>query len=145
MFPGGNLSEQDGAISPVGTVERHLDNQTYRKAALREVFEESGILLAKQSSKSCSPLLEMSSEALSDGRRAIHAGEVLFDDWLTSKKLVADTGDLEPRAVRSEKYLTFISWLTSIHALDHADECSQALHYPDVSLLSSIRAESTRP
>ncbi|KAJ5337647.1 Cystathionine beta-synthase core [Penicillium brevicompactum] len=47
VFPGGNLSAQDGPCPPPEDLSRHEDSPSYRRAAIRELFEESGILLAK--------------------------------------------------------------------------------------------------
>lgn len=47
----------------------------YRLAAIRETFEESGILLAKKNGKLFTDISDAEREA---GRRAVHAGEMLF-------------------------------------------------------------------
>ncbi|KAJ6171828.1 hypothetical protein N7470_000895 [Penicillium chermesinum] len=49
VFPGGNLSKQDGPCPPPEDFKHHDDAPPYRRAAIRELFEESGILLAKNS------------------------------------------------------------------------------------------------
>jgi len=48
VFPGGNVSAADGYI-PASGIDRHRDNVAYRTGAIRELFEEAGILLARRS------------------------------------------------------------------------------------------------
>ena len=67
----------------------HEDSLVYRLAAVRETFEESGILLARKKDGS---LLELSSEAREEGRKAIHGNSTKFTDWLASVGGVPDTG-----------------------------------------------------
>lgn len=67
----------------------HEDGQVYRLAAIRETFEESGILLARKKDGS---LLELSYQAREEGRKAIHGNSIKFTDWLASAGGVPDTG-----------------------------------------------------
>lgn len=80
VFPGGNLSPQDGPCPPIEDLKRHDDAPWYRRAALRELFEESGILLAKD--ESSGEMVTVSEKERERGRRAIHGGEVEFGEWL---------------------------------------------------------------
>ena len=50
VFPGGNVSTfHDGEMPGPESPDRHVDSDVYRMAAIRETFEESGIILARNS------------------------------------------------------------------------------------------------
>lgn len=88
VFPGGNLSSQDGSCPPPGNHARHDDSSAYRRAAVRELFEESGILLAKDVSSG--KMLTVNEETREKGRRLIHQGQMSFDDWLKQQQANAE-------------------------------------------------------
>ena len=91
VFPGGNLSpSQDGEIPGPKVEERHRDGQAYRVGAIRECFEESGILLAKGNGGSS--LLEVEEAERERARKEIHAGKLKFRDWVKERGGVVDTG-----------------------------------------------------
>ncbi|KAK3954908.1 hypothetical protein QBC32DRAFT_334960 [Pseudoneurospora amorphoporcata] len=104
VFPGGNLSEfHEGEYYPLPQgVELHRDSEAYRLAAVRETFEESGILLARRKGGSDGGLLELSEEELEEGRKEVFGDKVKFTSWLESKGGVADVGNLHP----------FTRWIT---------------------------------
>jgi 8-oxo-dGTP pyrophosphatase MutT (NUDIX family) len=81
VFPGGNLStyHEGPLIPPPDSPLRHVDGPAYRLAAIRETFEESGILLALDSS---GRLLEVDDATREEGRKNVHAGDVKFADWV---------------------------------------------------------------
>jgi len=98
VFPGGHLDEYHGeTLPPAPDPRRHEDGEAYRLAAVRETFEESGILLAHPSSAQTtdsndSPrLLQLTDDERDEGRKLVHNHKVLFTDWLSSKGGVADT------------------------------------------------------
>ncbi|EON67280.1 hypothetical protein W97_06533 [Coniosporium apollinis CBS 100218] len=94
VFPGGNVSAfHDGAAPEPSDPARHQDSETYRLAAIRETFEESGILLARDDS---GKLLEVGSAEREEARRRIHNGKVKFTDWLVEKRARSDTENLIP-------------------------------------------------
>ncbi|KAI0598981.1 hypothetical protein F4775DRAFT_552393 [Biscogniauxia sp. FL1348] len=102
VFPGGNLSDfHDGVVPPPGDPRRHEDSLPYRLCAIRETFEESGILLARKGGRD-GPLLELPEEERERARKAIYANEVNFVEWLRSVGGVADTENLIP----------FTRWIT---------------------------------
>ncbi|KAI9724282.1 MAG: hypothetical protein M1828_003706 [Chrysothrix sp. TS-e1954] len=104
VFPGGNLdSFHDGDIPPVEDARRHEDGPAYRLAAIRETFEESGILLARNNG--FGRLIEVSDEDREDGRHKIHKAEVPFEKWLAGKGGRADVDGLIP----------FTRWITPTH------------------------------
>ncbi len=92
MFPGGNLeTKQDGDIPGPEDPQRHRDGKAYRLGAIRECFEESGLLLAREKN-GAGALLNVSEELREKGRHAIHEGNVLFRDWVDQCGGVPDTG-----------------------------------------------------
>ena len=74
---------------------RHQDGPAYRVAAIRETFEESGILLAK-SKKTGKLFTDISDEQREEGRRAVHAGKTKFTDLLENWGATPDTESLIP-------------------------------------------------
>ncbi|KAK4968115.1 hypothetical protein LTR66_011877, partial [Elasticomyces elasticus] len=89
VFPGGNLSaHHDGPIPPPDSPQRHLDSDVYRLGAIRETFEESGILLARNGG--FGRLIEVPDEEREEGRRLVHEGGVEFGKWLAGKGGRAD-------------------------------------------------------
>jgi 8-oxo-dGTP pyrophosphatase MutT (NUDIX family) len=79
VFPGGTLSEYHETVPPLGSRERHFDGPAYRLAAVRETFEESGILLARN--KQGQPI-HLPPKQIESGRKAIHGDKMRFSDWL---------------------------------------------------------------
>lgn len=59
---------------------------------MRELFEESGILLAKD--RHTGKMFAVPEEEREKGRRAIHQQEMTFDEWLRERdaNAVPDTG-----------------------------------------------------
>ncbi|TFK22791.1 hypothetical protein FA15DRAFT_671124 [Coprinopsis marcescibilis] len=86
VFPGGNYDQQD---------------RTLAITAIRETFEESGLLLASSTDASKSVASEQS---LDEARHVIHQQRKTFDSFLTEHNLKADTGSLLP----------FTQWITPI-------------------------------
>lgn len=81
VFPGGNLSSfHEPTLPPIDSPEYHQDSVAYRLAALRETFEESGILLAK--SPNSDALVNPDLETASTARKSIHADKVKFSTWV---------------------------------------------------------------
>jgi 8-oxo-dGTP pyrophosphatase MutT (NUDIX family) len=104
VFPGGNLEDSDGHVSPTPTdPARHIENLAYRTGAIRELFEETGILLAREN-KDAKALLSVDRETRRNGRKAVHANKVTFKDWLKS---------ISPDAVLdTDRLLPFTHWVT---------------------------------
>jgi 8-oxo-dGTP pyrophosphatase MutT (NUDIX family) len=89
VFPGGNISaNQDGECPPPTDTKRHDDAPNYRKAAIRELFEESGILLAKD--RVSGKLVHVNDAEKERGRRDIHADKLTFSDWLRGQNNAAE-------------------------------------------------------
>ena len=95
VFPGGNVAEaHDGRVPPPESPERHTDSEVYRMAAVRETFEESGILLARNNG--FGRLLEVPEAERQEGRKAIHSNQTTFPKWLAQKGGRADIEGLIP-------------------------------------------------
>ena len=93
VFPGGNLSaSQDGDIPPAGHAERHIDGSAYRIGAIRECFEESGLLLAKKKGDESGVLLEVGDAERERARKEIHGGKLKFVDWVEGLGGSVDSG-----------------------------------------------------
>lgn len=105
VFPGGNLEASDGPLPQDDTdPARHRDNIAYRTGAIRELFEESGILLARDSSTPDQPLLSLDPDTRLAGRNDVHGGKISLHEWLKqqSPTAVLDTDSLIP----------FTHWIT---------------------------------
>lgn len=82
VFPGGNLSAfHEPALPPLDSPEYHQDSPAYRLAAVRETFEESGILLAKKA-PNADALVRPDLETATAARKAIHADTIKFSTWV---------------------------------------------------------------
>lgn len=103
VFPGGNVSAFHDGLAP-GPEEpgRHHDGEAYRLAAVRETFEESGILLAHK--KGSDRLVEVSAEDRETGRKIIHKGSEPFRKWLDARGGTPDLDGLIP----------FTRWITPV-------------------------------
>ncbi|KAL2063623.1 hypothetical protein VTL71DRAFT_5428, partial [Oculimacula yallundae] len=102
VFPGGNLSaSQDGEIPAPEDGGRHVDGRAYRVGAIRECFEESGILLARRKDGG-GELLEVEEEVREKGRKDVHAGKVGFEELVEGWGGVLDVDSLYP----------FTRWIT---------------------------------
>ncbi|EME46913.1 hypothetical protein DOTSEDRAFT_125442 [Dothistroma septosporum NZE10] len=95
VFPGGNVSEfHDGRCPDPDHPSRHTDSAVYRLAAIRETFEESGIVLARNNG--FGRLIEVPEKEREAGRKAVHGSEVKFETWLSKFGGRADLEGLTP-------------------------------------------------
>ncbi|KAH6853219.1 hypothetical protein B0I37DRAFT_358788 [Chaetomium sp. MPI-CAGE-AT-0009] len=104
VFPGGNLSSfHDGPLPDANTPALHEDGPAYRLAAIRETFEESGILLAKKIGQARDQgLLQIPDDVREAGRKLVHGNTVKFTEWLRSHGGEPDVENLLP----------FTRWIT---------------------------------
>jgi 8-oxo-dGTP pyrophosphatase MutT (NUDIX family) len=134
VFPGGNVSTfHDGASPEPSSPQRHEDSEIYRLAAIRETFEESGILLARNNG--FGRLIEVPEAEREAGRKAVHANEISFTKWLAQKGGRADVEGLipftrwvtptnVPRRFTTQMYLYFLPTSNSASAVN--DKLSEA-------------------
>ena len=101
VFPGGHCSPQDGRLPPPSDPSLHEDCPPYRRAAIRECFEESGILLARKL-ETPEELVELTEQERDEGRKAVHAEKVPFAEWIEQRGGRMDIEGLVP----------FTRWLT---------------------------------
>ena len=123
VFPGGNVAERhDGRVPPPESHERHADSEVYRMAAIRECFEESGILLARNNG--FGRLIEVPQAEREEGRKAIHSNKTTFPEWLAKKGGRADIDGLipftrwvtptnVPKRFTTQMYLYFLPTMSS--------------------------------
>lgn len=105
VFPGGNLESSDGPLPEADSdPARHLDSIAYRTGAIRELFEETGVLLARESDAPDQPLLSLDPDVRLAGRNNVHSGKISFHAWLKEQSTTAvlDTDSLIP----------FTHWIT---------------------------------
>lgn len=82
-----------------------MDGLAYRVGAIRECFEESGILLAKNSQGG---LLNLQEDVREKGRKDIHAQKMEFGNWVKEQGGVIDTGihiSLQSKTMRKSALL----------------------------------------
>jgi 8-oxo-dGTP pyrophosphatase MutT (NUDIX family) len=95
VFPGGNISAFHEDVPAIDAPDRHADSEAYRLGAVRETFEESGILLARKAGTPVgSPLLELSDAVREEARKLTHGNKVKFTEWLKSVGGEPDVGEL---------------------------------------------------
>ncbi|WPH01676.1 Hypothetical protein R9X50_00452700 [Acrodontium crateriforme] len=123
VFPGGNVSTfHDGETPGPNEPGRHVDSDVYRMAAVRETFEESGILLARNNG--FGRLIEVSEKEREEGRKLVHGNKVPFTKWLAQKGGRADIEGLVPftrwvtptnvpKRFTTQMYLYFLPTLSS--------------------------------
>jgi 8-oxo-dGTP pyrophosphatase MutT (NUDIX family) len=79
----------------------HSDSLTFRLAAARECFEESGILLARLKDGSRDErggiveMLSIDEQTREQGRLAVRDGKIKFVDWVDGVGGFVDTGESE--------------------------------------------------
>ncbi|KAF2720924.1 hypothetical protein K431DRAFT_320764 [Polychaeton citri CBS 116435] len=140
VFPGGNIStSHDGELPALDSPSRHMDSDVYRMAAIRETFEESGILLARD--KDSGRLIDLPEGEREEGRHSTHSNSVLFPKWLMQKGASADTDGLVPftrwitptnvpKRFTTQMYLYFLPTLTSTSIAEGADESEAETKIP---------------
>ena len=110
---------QDGEIPEPSDRRRHQDSLVYRTGAIRECFEESGILLARRKDRP-GELLSLSDEEREQGRHAVHENKVKFKEWVEQKGGATDTGKYFDHVVTqgriadcsADTLIPFTRWIT---------------------------------
>ncbi|KAJ5988814.1 hypothetical protein N7481_004024 [Penicillium waksmanii] len=104
-FPAEIYPAKMGHALPPEDHAHHDDGPSYRHAAIRELFEESGILLATD--QASGKMLVVDEATREKGRRLIHQNQVTFGDWLRQQNAAAEP-DIDP-------LIPFTHWITPIH------------------------------
>ncbi len=94
VFPGGKVDPEDAdpVLAARATGRFGAAARAHRIAAVREAFEETGVLLARRAGDMRAPAEPADIEAR--WRAALHAGRVTFRAFLEAEDLVADTAAL---------------------------------------------------
>jgi hypothetical protein len=101
--------------------------------AIRECFEESGILLVRSNDGSRA-LLRVPEEERERARKEIHSGRLRFLDWVKSQGGVVDTG--KSHNPSSGSILIQIYRLSNpLHPLGNTNEHPETFHHPNVHCL----------
>ncbi|KAI0683303.1 hypothetical protein BC835DRAFT_1395834 [Cytidiella melzeri] len=153
VFPGGNYDEKQ-------------DRGSLQMTAIRETFEETGLLLASpaRSSRTGSRGRELSDAELDAARERVHAQKEMFGEFLEKCGLSADVDELmsftrwttpanQPRRFQTQFYVTFLSGggqFTSGNKLDRLptpdggqEVISARFVHPSDILLECARREIT--
>ena len=111
VFPGGKVDPEDADAALAARAAGRFGERAraHRIAAVREAFEETGVLLAQRAGRALPP-----GEAGRIARRwraEVHAGRASFGDFLRAEDLVADTAALSHCA----------HWITPEHSARRFD------------------------
>jgi 8-oxo-dGTP pyrophosphatase MutT (NUDIX family) len=175
VFPGGAVDPPDTQVArdrmlraaEPPTPDREPSDPAFEAAALREAFEEAGLLLAARSDGSAHML---DPEQLRGARAALHAGKTTFLDVLQSLHVVLDarrlwhfshwiTPPTEPRRFDTHFYLAVAPveqaassddiethaglWITPREALRRHEDGNFPLIFPTISHLRRLAGYST--
>jgi len=175
VFPGGAVDEEDAEIArsmllrdtEASVAQREPSDPAFEVAALREAFEEAGILLAARPDGSRA---EIDSARLRGGRAGLHAGTTTFSELLRNLDIVLDARELwhfshwitpptenrrfdthfylaaAPRdqAASSDEMETFSGlWISPADALRRHDDGTFPMIFPTVMHLRRIMQYST--
>ena len=143
VFPGGRVDTEDHALA-----EQHKDD-AFKIAAIRETFEESGILLACDAKTGTAVPKTMADRVLMQYRTAIHNGNLTFGKMLDKEGLIANTNKLLPfahwitppnRAKRFDTHF-FIACCGENQKADHdGGEITETIWISPAELLQTARA-----
>jgi 8-oxo-dGTP pyrophosphatase MutT (NUDIX family) len=100
VFPGGKVERQDADPAWAGLAGEDDEQLALRVAAIRETFEETGVLLARDRDGR----LAGTGPELADAQAAVGAGELDFADLLAQRGLTPDLAALVP----------FARWITPL-------------------------------
>ncbi|KAG6851288.1 hypothetical protein H0H93_011724 [Arthromyces matolae] len=118
-------------VFPGGNYDRKQD-PSFAMTAIRETFEESGILLASSTLGSTN---HVSAELLDEARHKIHSQQLNFRDFLQSQCMKPDVDSLLP----------FTEWITPVNALRRFHTHFFVAFLPEVSSFSSGVKEERLP
>ncbi|MDP4796031.1 MAG: NUDIX domain-containing protein [Rhodospirillales bacterium] len=127
VFPGGRVDATDQALAET------VDDDAFKIAAIRETFEESGILLAYHAASGAAVSQAIAVRALAEHRAAVCRGELSFADMLREKGLVAATDRLVP----------FAHWITPPNRVKRFDTHFFVARYGEDQLVDHDGGEIT--
>ncbi|KAF2437520.1 hypothetical protein P171DRAFT_449746 [Karstenula rhodostoma CBS 690.94] len=145
VFPGGAISPEHDGPTPSIT-DTNPNQPAYRLAAIRETFEESGILLANKGGKLFTDISDADRE---EGRRAVHAGTILFPDLLSKWGCEPDVEGLIPftrwitppnvkKRFSTQMYLYFLPLGSTSPATSKSQPSGEAARLDDVEAADMV-------
>jgi 8-oxo-dGTP pyrophosphatase MutT (NUDIX family) len=152
VFPGGNVDAfHDGDVPAEGEAGRHEDGPAYRMAAVRECFEEAGLLLARRKDRP-GDMLVLGAEEREAARRRVHGSDVRFAAWLDSVGGLPDVDALVPvtrwitpttgpKRFTTQMYL----YLLPLASDDNDDVASSSSSSSEAAAASALASESLVP
>lgn len=121
VFPGGNYDQKQ--------------DDSLKMTAIRETFEESGLLLASFDGSS-QDISSLDDVRLDDARNGVHQQRILFQDFLNSNHLRADSDQLLPftqwiTPIGSPRYVIYVqsTWTPDYHDLTHGVPVDSTLSF----------------
>jgi 8-oxo-dGTP pyrophosphatase MutT (NUDIX family) len=142
VFPGGRVDSGDHAHARVE------DDDAFRIAAIRETFEECGILLAYDRSTDAMVSPDDARQLLERHRHAVAKGKLAFADMLQDAGLRAATDQLVPfarwitpplRAKRFDTHFFVARYAEDQHVAHDEGEVTQAIWLAPTKLLADAR------
>ncbi len=142
VFPGGRVDESDFALADT------RDDDPFKIAAIRETFEESGILLAYHAASGAAVSQAVAARALAKHRAAVCNGALTFADMLHEKGLVAATDRLVPfahwitppsRSKRFDTHFFVARYAEDQHADHDGGEITEAVWISPSDLVRAAR------
>ncbi len=143
VFPGGRVDAADHVHA--GGSEAN----TFKVAAIRETFEESGILLAYDKASGEMVHRELARELTENYRHAVSSGELAFADMLDDEGLVAATSQLVPfahwitppsRPKRFDTHFFVTAYSENQHVAHDEGEVERAVWISPSQLLSDAKS-----
>ncbi len=147
VFPGGKLDAEDRAD---GDADGNNDDVGFRRCAIRETFEETGVLFARPESG-----LPLSTHSVIDAVAARVAGGASFYEALSAAGLVVDTDALvpvgwwitpeaEPRRFDTRFYFAVVPPLQRHSAVADGVEVEEGLWLEPTAALAAVAAGEIR-
>ena len=167
VFPGGKVDAQDesaASLARAGAGAMNSVQTALRVAAIREAYEESGILLARHAS-SGAELNAVELTRLAPQRRLVHDGELPFADLLLAEKLELAidelahfahwiTPEMMPKRFDTHFYVARVPpdqiaahdgresvdsiWLTAASAIEDAKQKKRTVIFPTLRNLEKL-------
>ena len=136
VFPGGRVdlsdSIMDSNVLAPGFNQLSQEEVSYRVCAIRETFEEAGILLASDRTTAEMLNSERCLELVSNYREAVHSGDIKFKDMLIKEGLELVLESLVPYA----------HWITPARSSKRFDTWFYVVRTPDGQLGAHDEIES---
>mgnify|MGYP002631562734 CR=1 FL=1 len=143
VFPGGRVDATDHALA-----DSHKGD-AFKIAAIRETFEESGILLACHAKTGAPVCKENADRMLSQYRADVCSGKFTFGEMLDKESLIADTNKLvafahwitPPNRVKRFDTHFFVAGYTEDQLAGHdGDEITETIWISPAELLTAAKA-----